>query len=284
MAEQPFRVRASTERIKTIAEALRQITTGIGADLAERHRAAYASSQHLRDESGSAFSAGTNALVDQQVLTRVEEERRQQIDRAEQEAIPFLLDLGVHIAFVREAAAGARPARDTSSSAAILLTKEKWDTVVAALNTGRSFAEIIRRADVDTLIAIESFAPDYVRLNGIRHFSAEEDDQAVETTLTRITEAVTTRLVEVADSDVAEILKLARHADGWHQVASTWIDLLRRKVAGDINADPLEYAIAESYILRNLGLAPTAAEIDAQRNAASSAAASAGFATLGGRL
>ena len=283
MAVQTFRVRASVERIKTIAETLRHLTTSIGTDAAERQIAASAGFAHLRDNTGSQVANDTNMLVDQMVRSQIDQELRQQIDRAEQAAIPLVTDLSVHYAFVRESAAAVRPTRDTSNAASILLTKEKWDAVTGALSAGRSFAEIIRRADLAMLTAIEEFAPDYVRLNGIRHFSAEEDDQAVEAILKSITDAVTKRLKEVATSDVAEILSLAHQAEGWHAVALTWVELLRRKVDGDINADPFEYAITETYTLRDFGLAPTPDEINAQRNTDASTAASAGFTVIGAR-
>ncbi len=283
MAVTTFQVRASVERIKTIAETLRQLTTAIGADAAERHLAASASLAHLRDNTSSQVATDTNLLVDQMVRSQTDQELRQQIDRAEQAAIPLVTDLSVHLAFVREAAAAVRPTRDTSNAASILLTKEKWDAVTGALSAGRSFAEIIRRADLAMLTAIEEFAPDYVRLNGIRHFSAEEDDLAVETILASITDAVTKRLKEVASGDVADVLTLAHQAEGWNAVALTWVELLRRKVNGDINADPFEYAITETYTLRNFGLAPTPDEINAQHNAGASAAASGGLTVISAR-
>lgn len=224
--------------------------------------------RHLRGNYG--FDAAVKQLVDGQ---RSEARLKQ-----ESEALSLVGELGPLMATITAQFELRRPRRDVSTQQAIMLSQERWEQAKELLDGGRSQAEVIGTADLDTLLAIEHFLPGWLRLHSDRRTENPFDPQAnVDRIDEEVRKAIEARLVVVAPAHVASGLQTIRRAQGFEQIAWAYADHLRN-LYGGTPTNVMAVGVAVTYLRREYGIDPNPADA---RRAANSALSSAESAKVG---
>lgn len=272
-----YHIRRAATVVETSANRLGELARG-NPDAARVRAEAAAAFAYLREDGG-----GDSDSFTMSVGRTVDEAQRIWRERAEAEGTTLVERIVENSAFVRGAAEAARPHRDVSNPAAVLLTQERWGAVRERLDAGRDLRSIVASADIATLVAVETFAPDWIdatrtvpRDLGDVHRADADAEIRAENIRTMIDE----RLAVIGDDHLRTVLQLDRRSAAFRQIGLTWAKVLTRIVSGTVGGgEDLDAAIAVTMLRQEAGIDPTPAERNATANGSLSAAASAEFAT-----
>jgi hypothetical protein len=165
-----------------------------------------------------------------------------------------------------EAFSAARP-RLPQTADARMIAQQKWSQVKLLLDSGRPIQDLIKRADVDTALAIEEFAPSYLEARlpaptGVMRHGEEPPH-------VDLAPLVENRLAELVGSDLATKLSDARESIRDHAMSAPYLQYLDHVARGIDRGDSrMAAAIESSY-------AAAAAEVTGVSQAAPAAAAAA---------
>lgn len=257
-----FAFNRAAERVEQIADELRDIARARFDGRAARLTAEQRFS-HIIDPSRP-FTSEVNRLLDGDVRNAEGEFEA----ALEKRAFALVQELPEAEATLSKTFEEVRPRRDTSTSTAVMLSQERWESSKSLLKSGRSIDEAISIADLSGVLAIEAFAPGYLYAESTRG-SLESPGGDLEQITRSIRVKVHARLAELADEATSEILRKVHRANGFTEIAWEYASHLNRRFTGS-PADAMGTSVTVTYLRREYGIDKTPKQERAEQNAAAS--------------
>lgn len=251
----------ATERIEQIANLLAEITrTTFDAGAAQRD--AEQRFSHMIDRNRR------TPEVNRMLAGEVQRVRQESEKALEARAIVLAGEIPSAENTIKATFEAIRPQRDVSTPAAVLLSQERWAATRELLESGRGLAQILKTADVATVLAIEAFAPEYLYAKSPRD-RLETPGTELEQVKKSVTRQVHKRLSEIAPEPDREALAKAHRAHAFTEIAWTYAEHLQRRFGGGPSS-PLEVGVTVHYIRQEYELDASPAQERSQTNAAAS--------------
>lgn len=185
-------------------------------------------------------------LSDEGLAARRRELREQQAAASREVVTSLRNQVRESLANVRFVAGETRP-RVANDPAALIRSQQKWDQARTMLESGTAMENILRNADLDTVLAIEEFGPSWIASRTRKDVGIFRDFDADPTAATgRFRDEIDRRLVHISDPDTAAAITALRVGEAQAQAAAEWLDHTEARIDGREVSD-LDVAIRSEY-------------------------------------
>jgi len=207
-------------------------------------------SQASRDATaalGQAANYRDPNLSDDGLAARRRELREQHANASREVVASLRNQVKESLANVRFVASETRPKIAKNDGAALIRSQQKWDQARTMLESGTAMENILRNADLDTVLAIEEFGPSWIASRTRKDVGIFRDFDADPTAATgRFRDEIDRRLVHISDPDTAAAITALRVGEAQAQAAAEWLDHTEARIDGRGGSD-MEVAIRAQY-------------------------------------
>jgi len=212
------------------------VATNVAAQASRDATAALGQAANYRDPN----------LSDEGLAARRRELREQHANASREVVTSLRNQVKESLANVRFVASETRP-KVANDPAALIRSQQKWDQARTMLESGTAMENILRNADLDTVLAIEEFGPSWIASRTRKDVGIFRDFDADPAAATgRFRDEIDRRLVHISDPDTAAAISALRVGEAQAQAASEWLDHTEARIDGRGGSD-MEVAIRARY-------------------------------------